>query len=153
MLDTQRGIPQNSRDIARCREIHRDGRRLEKKWERTTWRLMRKMTLEARLAVVCVQNLYVIGTFSLIWVYKLVIPYWVVRKFEGNGWSWFKTLGMVNVYAPTCHLEYMLLVVTEERSSTCKSSGKLFSHSFPAVFSSGQFSVWPHTPSCIQFLD
>ena len=31
MLDTQRGIPQNSRDIARCREIHRDGRRLEKK--------------------------------------------------------------------------------------------------------------------------
>ena len=35
---------------------------------------MRKMTLEARLAVVCVQNLYVIGTFSLIWVYKLVIP-------------------------------------------------------------------------------
>ena len=32
---------------------------------------MRKMTLEARLAVVCVQNLYVIGTFSLIWVYKL----------------------------------------------------------------------------------
>lgn len=96
----------------------------KKKWERTTWRLMRKMTLEARLAVVCVQNLYVIGTFSLIWVYKLVIPYWVVRKFEGNGWSWFKTLGMVNVYAPTCHLEYMLLVVTEERSSTCKSSGK-----------------------------
>lgn len=95
---------------------------------------MRKMTLEARLAVVCVQNLYVIGTFSLIWVYKLVISYWVVRKFEGNGWSWFKTLGMVNVCAPTCHLEYMLLVVTEKRSSTCKSSGKLFSHSFPFCF-------------------
>ena len=34
-----------------------------------------KMTLEARLAVVCVQNLYVIGTLSLIWVYKLVISY------------------------------------------------------------------------------
>lgn len=95
---------------------------------------MRKMTLEARLAIVCVQNLYVIGTFSLIWVYKLVIPYLVVRKFKGNGWSWFKTLGMVNVYGPTCHLEYMLLVVTEKRSSTCKSSGKLFSHSFPFCF-------------------
>ena len=28
----------------------------------------------------------------------------------------------------------MLLVVTEKRSSTCKSSGKLFSHSFPFFF-------------------